>query len=65
MGEPFFDRDIEPDAICGNCDYHAPSTRGQICCNQRSAYLSMVTTDDFGCGKFFPDGKRWPDADHG
>lgn len=63
--ENFFDQEIEPKAVCGNCDYHSPSSRGQMCGNTRSPRYTILTMPDDGCGRFFPCGKRWPDADHG
>lgn len=60
----FHDRLIEPKALCGNCDSHAPTDRGQICCNSRSIHHNTVTTEENGCNQFFPDPARWPDADH-
>lgn len=61
----FFDQEIEPKAICGNCDYHSPSLRGHLCSNTRSLKYATLTWPDDGCGRFWPDSKRWPEADHG
>ncbi len=61
----FFDQEIEPKAICGNCDYHAPhSDKGQICINTRSLNYCKPTLEDDTCNRFWFCSKRWPDADH-
>lgn len=63
--DEFFDPTIEPDAICGNCDYHSPTVKGQMCANTRSPRYSLVTMADDRCNRFWPCSKRWPDCDHG
>lgn len=64
--EEFFDPSIEPDAVCGNCDYHSPTSKGQMCANTRSTKYTQHTFNDDTCGRFFwPCSKRWPDADCG
>jgi len=60
----FFDQEIEPKATCGNCDYHSPTLKGQICANSRSIFYATLTMDDEGCGRFWPCSKRWPNCDH-
>lgn len=66
-GKEFFDQEIEPDTICGNCDYHTtPGVGGQICGNPRSPRYLVITMKDDQCGRWFwPCSKRWPDCDHG
>lgn len=63
--DEFFDPTIEPDAVCGNCDYHSPTAKGQMCGNTHSPNYTILTMPDDSCRRFFPCGKRWPDADCG
>lgn len=64
--EKFFDREVEPPAICGNCDYYSPGPKGgKRCNNTRSTNYTIQTMPDDSCGRFFPCCKRWPEADHG
>lgn len=60
----FFDDEIEPKAICANCDYHSTGLKGPICENTRSPKHAIITMPDDGCNHFWPDSKRWPDCDH-
>jgi hypothetical protein len=68
----FFDQDIEPKALCRNCEYFDggglkqngdPLCDHGDCVNPRSDRLQ--TTADDGCKYFFPCSTRWPEADHG
>lgn len=55
----------EPDDICANCQYWQGDLDGRtICINTRSRYMGDAMTAYAGCDKFFPDPKRWPEADH-
>lgn len=51
--------DGEPDAHCVNCDSWVPMPRAGVCLK-----IEEPTEPGDGCAKFFPDPKRWPDADH-
>lgn len=55
-------RRSEIDAHCVNCDSwaEAPARGIGICLK-----INEPTNLSDGCAKFFPDPKRWPDADHG
>ena len=56
----------EPEAICSNCDGWAGGSAGRgVCMNKRSINCGVFTHTQQGCGVFFPDSRRWPDADHG
>lgn len=56
----------EPEAICGNCDAWKEDLYGNHhCLNHRSPHETLLTDYNDHCNKFFPDPKRWPDADHG
>ncbi len=67
----FFDQEIEPKALCRNCEYFDcqgadPRTlldeyRGD-CLNRASPSFTPCASD--GCNKFWPDSSRWPDCDH-
>lgn len=61
------DIDDEPDAICANCDCYASDATGRFhyCVNRLSPKYGDLRSSAEGCVKFFPDPKRWPDADHG
>lgn len=67
----FFDQDIEPAAICRNCESFDGGGLGQDgvpinfegdCLNQDSP--CFTTNQDSSCRKFFPCSTRWPNADH-
>lgn len=69
--ENFFDQEIEPKAICRNCEYfdcegQDPRTlpedyRGD-CLNSGAPWFNPFAEQ--GCKKFWPDSSRWPDCDH-
>lgn len=68
----FFDSDIEPKALCRNCEYYDgggllpngdPREVTGDCLNVRSPRFQ--TQIDMACDQFFPCSTRWPDADHG
>lgn len=66
MPDPFFDPSDEPAATCGNCDsYIEDLNGGWHCMNKRSIKYGLMPDADYGCRNFFPDPKRWPEADHG
>jgi len=55
----------EPEAICCNCDSWKEDLQGNHhCMNGQSNLESLLTDYNDHCKKFFPDPKRWPDADH-
>lgn len=61
-----FDAHEEPDPICGNCDAYIGDLSGQnFCMNAKSEKYGLLPEADYGCKNFFPDPKRWPEADHG
>jgi hypothetical protein len=63
---PSFDPEIEPEAICGNCDSWKEDLNGNHhCLNGRSPLETLLTDFNDHCAKFFPDPTRWPEADHG
>lgn len=53
--------DGEPDAHCVNCDSwaEAPQRGVGVCLKSK-----QPTQPADGCAQFFPDPKRWPEADH-
>jgi hypothetical protein len=56
----------EPVPVCGNCDYMMTDQEGRlICVNTESRHNAETVNTAHGCEKFFPDHKRWPEADHG
>jgi len=58
--------DDEPEAICRNCDSWQEDLNGRHhCLNDRSEKQRLLTEAMDHCAKFFPDPRRWPDADHG
>jgi len=67
----FFDRDIEPAAICRNCEYFDGGGLGQDGvpinfegdCLQSMSHRYTTTQDDT-CRSFWPCSTRWPDCDH-
>lgn len=68
----FFDTEIEPKPLCGNCEYFdggglmdtgRPKNDNGDCHNTLSPHFT--TTQAGSCTKFFPCSTRWPDADHG
>lgn len=68
----FFDTEIEPRALCRNCEYFDgggltpqgnPINERGDCRNMRSPCFQ--TSADNSCSRFFPCSTRWPDADHG
>ncbi len=68
----FFDDDIEPKALCCNCEYFdgggldvrgKPINENGDCHNARSP--RFTTTAAGTCSQFFPCSTRWPNADHG
>lgn len=68
----FFDQEIEPKPLCGNCEYYngnglmpngEPREMSGDCMN--TAAPRFQTSADETCPKFFPCSIRWPDADHG
>ena len=72
MLKGFLGRDIEPKALCANCEYFDgggltaegyPRHANGDCLN--SASPRFTTTIDNTCVQFFPCSSRWPDADHG
>lgn len=67
----FFDRLIEPKAICRNCEYFdggglgldgVPNEYEGDCGNSRAP--TFQTNQDKTCLHYFPCSIRWPDADH-
>lgn len=50
----------EPKAVCANCD----SFFNGKCSNRLSVWFHFSPQPSDGCERFFPDPKRWPDADH-
>jgi hypothetical protein len=51
--------DGEPEPMCANCDSWTAEPR-------RLCLIMMERTEPTDrCAKFFPDGRRWPEADHG
>lgn len=68
----FFDQEIEPKALCRNCEYFDgggltvegnPVSDHGDCGNSLSP---VFTTDGRNtCRHFFPCSTRWPEADHG
>lgn len=54
--------DEEPEAVCGNCDCYDADRR---CINRLSFWFRFSPQPFDKCEKFFPDHKRWPEADHG
>lgn len=65
-------RDIEPKALCINCEYFdggglmadgRPKNDNGDCLNRASP--RFTTTVEGTCREFFPCSSRWPDADHG
>lgn len=69
--EQFFDQEIEPKALCRNCEYFDgggldakgnPINQAGDCHNSQSGRFQ--TTADDTCGRFFfPCSTRWPNAD--
>lgn len=68
----FFDTEIEPKPLCGNCEYFdggglmgtgRPKNDNGDCHNTLSP--RFTTTQAGSCTRFFPCSTRWPDADHG
>jgi len=68
----FFDQEIEPKALCRNCEYFdggglgidgVPKDFHGDCLNRHSSPRFETTQDDT-CKGFFPCSTRWPDADH-
>jgi len=70
--ENFFDQEIEPRPLCGNCEYYDGGglrhdgnpikIQGGDCTNRSSPRFQTTANDS--CSKFFPCSTRWPDADH-
>lgn len=69
--EQFFDADIEPAALCRNCEYYSgngllptgePRESSGDCLNKAAPRFQTTVNDT--CTKFFPCSVRWPDADH-
>lgn len=67
----FFDDDIEPAPLCGNCEYFdgggllpngRPKNDNGNCLNTKSP--RFTTTQSGGCNQFWPCTTRWPLADH-
>lgn len=67
----FFDEDIEPVALCANCEYFnggglspegRPINDNGDCLNSLSP--RFTTTIEGSCTHFFPCSTRWPNADH-
>ncbi len=67
----FFDQEIEPKAICGNCDYFdggglisqgEPVSNAGDCVCKASPFFTTDAANT--CCHFFPCSTRWPDADH-
>lgn len=67
----FFDRDVEPEPLCRNCEYFDgggltlegnPMKEHGDCHNRMSPHFT--TTADQGCDHFWPCSTRWPDCDH-
>lgn len=56
----FIRNDGEPEPVCFNCDCYD----GGRCINRLSAWFSFDPKPHDGCKRFFPDHKRWPEADH-
>jgi len=61
MTEQFIRAGGEPQPVCANCDCFAAAK----CVNRHSIWFNFNPQPHEGCEKFFPDHKRWPDADHG
>lgn len=68
----FYDDEIEPKALCRNCEYFdgggltddgKPISMQGDCHNLRSP--RFTTSADQFCASFFPCSIRWPNADHG
>lgn len=57
MAEKFAVAEDEPEPVCANCD--SWSGEPKVC-----LHIQKQTGATDGCRKFFPDPKRWPDADH-
>ncbi len=65
MPEKFIDPDEEPEMACGNCAYREGDLDGQqICIATRSRFMGEPVPAWMACSLFFPDPKRWPEADH-
>jgi len=70
--EKFFGDDIEPKAICRNCEYFDGGGMGLDGgpinwvgdCGNRQSSPRFVTTQDQTCKGFWPCSNRWPDCDH-
>jgi hypothetical protein len=69
--EKFFDQDIEPKALCRNCEYFdgggltvegTPVQEQGDCGNPASPWF--CTSGNNTCRHFFPCSTRWPDAGH-
>src|SRR5687767_617759 len=70
--EKFFDRDIEPEPLCRNCESFdgggltpegVPVWDHGDCNNKASPFFQTSVGNT--CRHFFPCSTRWPDADHG
>jgi hypothetical protein len=68
----FFDQEIEPKALCRNCEYYdggGLTVEGKVvseegdCRNPNSPWFR--TSGNNACRYFFPCSTRWPEADHG
>ncbi len=68
----FFDDEIEPAALCRNCEYYDgggltpegnPVKDSGDCHNTSSP--RFTTAADQSCSVFWPCSTRWPEADHG
>jgi hypothetical protein len=65
MADQFFDPSDEPKAECGNCDSWIEDMNGHHhCMNKQSIKYGLLPDVDYGCKNFFPDPRRWPEADH-